>query len=55
MLGKWGLPALEGQGVVAATCPTLGTASKNSLGRPQSELKKIAVTLTAIATIAQTG
>jgi hypothetical protein len=35
--------------------PTLSTASKNNRGRPHSELKKSAVTLTAIATMAQTG
>lgn len=35
--------------------PTLRIASINSFGRPQSELKKIVVTLTAIAAIAHTG
>jgi len=35
--------------------PTLMIASKNIDGRPHSELKKIVVTLTAIAAIAQTG
>jgi hypothetical protein len=49
--------------LVQATCgalsagarPTLRIALINSDGRPHSELTKIAVTLTAIATIAQTG
>src|SRR2546430_1187608 len=36
-------------------CPTLRIASKKSRGLPHSELMKIAVTLTAIATIADTG
>ncbi len=35
--------------------PTLRIASKKSRGRPHNELQKMAVTLTAIATIAQTG
>ena len=35
--------------------PTLRIASMNNAGLPQRELKKIAVTLTAIAAIAQTG
>ncbi len=35
--------------------PTLSTASMNNDGRPHRELMKIAVTLTAIASIAQIG
>jgi hypothetical protein len=43
-------------GISGATgWPTLRMASMNKDGRPHSELQKIAVTLTAIATIAQTG
>ncbi len=50
-------PRYAGVGLVAAGTgrPTLMMASKKSCGRSQRELKKIAVTLTAIATMAQTG
>jgi hypothetical protein len=41
-------------GRAATGRPTLRIASKKSRGLPHSELTKIAVTLTAIATIAQT-
>ncbi len=41
--------------IADAVRPTLRTASKNRRGRPRSELKKIAVTLIAIAAIAQIG
>ena len=40
---------------VAGGLPTLEIASMNSNGRPHSELKKIAVTLTAMAVMAHTG
>src|SRR5262249_26643961 len=41
--------------MVTIGCPTLRMASKTSRGVPHSELMKMAVTLTAIATIAQIG
>jgi hypothetical protein len=55
--GAWlKLPVQAGCGALSAGArPTLRMALTNSNGRPHSELKKIAVTLTAIATIAQTG
>ena len=47
--------AAAGCGASPTGRPTLRIASMNSRGRPHNELKKIAVTLTAIATIAHTG